>query len=153
VKGALSVMSATSLVLPKDQAALRDGLAKPARREEFCRRLLGLLHSSAPFQERFEAFAEVLVAVGAGKWTIATYFPFILFPKEHMFLKPAVTQKAAEACGFALAFDRKLNWRTYEQLLAFARKLERYLVRLEPEDLIDVQSFLWVAAGGQKAVD
>ena len=84
---------------------------------------------------------------------MATCFPFVLYPKEHMLLKPVVTQKAAEACGFPLAYDRHLNWKTYEQLLAFARKLEQYLAELEPEDLIDVQSFLWVAGGGQKAVD
>jgi len=152
-KAALLVMTATDLVSPNDQAALRDGLARPAAREEFGRRLLDLLHQSAAFQERFEAFARFLVAAGVGKWTVATYFPFILYPTEHMFLKPVVTQRAAEACGFPLAYDPRLNWRTYEQLLAFAGKLKQYLAQLEPEDMLDVQSFLWVAGGGQKAVD
>jgi hypothetical protein len=149
-KAALLVLGATGLVSLRDQAALRDGLVRPTAREAFSHRLLDLLHGNAAFQARFEAFAEVLVAAGAATWPVATYFPFILFPREHMFLKPVVTQKAAEACGFALAYDTRLNWRTYEQLLAFAKKVEKYVVDLEPEDLFDVQSFLWVAGGGQK---
>jgi hypothetical protein len=153
VKAALLVMGATSLVSSSDQARLRDWLAKPAAKEEFSRRLVDLLHGSSPFLERFAAFSDLLVAASAGKWAVATYFPFILYPKDHMFLKPSVTRKAAEACGFALAFEQRPNSRTYEQLLAFAKKLRQYLSELEPEDMVDVQSFLWIAGGGQKITD
>jgi hypothetical protein len=152
-KAALLVMGATSLVTPADQARLRDWLAKPAAKAEFARRLVDLLHGDSPFLERFAAFADLLVSASAGKWAVATYLPFILYPKEHMFLKPSVTRKAAEACGFALAFEPLPNSRTYEQLLAFAKKLRQYLSELEPEDMVDLQSFLWIAGGGQKITD
>ena len=35
-------------------------------------------------------------------------------------------------------------WATYGDVLAFAKQVKRDLADLEPRDLIDIQSFLWV---------
>lgn len=145
VNAALHVLNATNLVFPNEKMALSDGLDSPAAREKFSRRLVDLLHGSESYQVRFEAFADFLLEVNAAKWTGATYFPFILCPRDHMFLKPEVTQKAADAYGFWLAYDPHLNWNTYDRLLAFAKLLEERLAPLEPVDMLDIQSFLWVA--------
>jgi hypothetical protein len=148
VNAALEVMGATNLVSPSEKAALRDALAKQEAREKFSVLLVDLLHGTRPFQALFEAFADFLVAAKVASWPTATYFPFILHPKEHMFLEPGVTQRAAAAYGFKLDYEARVNWRTYEQLLAFSRKLEKSLAPLQPADMLDIQSFVAVVGTG-----
>ena len=149
VESAIRVLNATTLVFPNEKIALKNGVTTPEARETFSRRLIDLLHGTAPYQERFEAFADFLIGAKVGKWTVATYFPFLLHPDEHMFLKPEVTQKAADAYGVALAYDAQPNWTTYANLLAFSQRVREELAPLSPADMFDVQSFLWVA-GNEK---
>ena len=66
-----------------------------------------------------------------------------------MFLKPTVTQNAAEISGFAINYRPDLNWHTYASVLAFAKYLKAELVELSPRDMIDVQSFMWCIAPGK----
>jgi hypothetical protein len=145
VESAMRVLNSTTLVFPNEKIALRNGLTSPVSREQFSRTLIDLLYGDAPYQARFVAFTDVLLGFDAGKWTLATYFPFLVHPREHMFLKPQVTQKAADAYGFALAYDAQPNWNTYEKLLAFCALLSEKLAPLGPADMFDVQSFLWAA--------
>jgi hypothetical protein len=58
----------------------------------------------AEYRPRFEAFTDILEQIGANKWPVVTYYSFIAFPKEQMFLKPDVTKRAAEACNFELNY-------------------------------------------------
>jgi hypothetical protein len=67
----------------------------------------------------------------------------MLFPSDHMFLKPEVTQAAADACRFELMYRPQINSRTYSRLLEFSQHLKTQLSDLEPRDMIDVQSFIW----------
>jgi hypothetical protein len=96
-------------------------------------------------QQRFERFRDCLEALGAAKWTTATYFLFVRFPQDHMFMKPEVTQEAAKVCNLELSYKAELNWATNEKLMAFSRYLFRELTTngLPPVDMIDVQSFIW----------
>jgi hypothetical protein len=79
-----------------------------------------------------------------------TYFLFIADPDNHMFLKPTVTQNAADLCAFELNYSSSLNWRTYRCLLDFSGYLKSSLtdLGLKPRDMIDVQSFMWCIAPG-----
>ena len=99
---------------------------------------------------RFDALAKVLVeADGCAKWPIATYYGFLMQPDPHleprMFVKPEVTQFAAEACGWDLQYESALNWQTLSRAEAFANYLFNELCQrgLKPRDMIDVQSFIW----------
>lgn len=78
-------------------------------------------------------------------WPVLTLLPFLGVPSRHMFLKPAVTQRAAHILGFDLQYRPDLNWLTYKQLLVIARELMVVLGPLGARDMVDVQSFLWVA--------
>jgi len=75
--------------------------------------------------------AESLVAIGSAQWTVATYFPFIMYPDEYMFLKPIVTSKAADICAFELNYKSDLNWVTYEKLMEFSQYLRKETLRPE----------------------
>jgi hypothetical protein len=142
-KNALAVVNATNLVFPNEKMDLKDGISDPSGAEDFASSLNDLLYGEEAFEARFEAFAHTLERIKAAKWTIATYFPFFAFPKEHMFLKPIVTQRAAEACGFELNYRPELNWKTYETLLKFSETLRGLTADLKPRDMIDLQSFIW----------
>lgn len=109
----------------------------------FAEGFVDFLYGADSFSIRFERFADLLSEKGADKWPIVTYYPFILFPAEHMFLKPEVTQAAADACGFELMYRTQVNARTYEKLLDFSHYLFEKLSDLKPRDMIDVQSFIW----------
>jgi hypothetical protein len=111
--------------------------------------LFDLLYGSAEVAFRFEGFAKVLEQMDAATWPIATYFLFLRFPDRFLFLKPTVTQEAAEILGQEINYRPEPNWVTYSQVIALgdlvAKKLNaRKLPTLSPRDMIDVQSFIWV---------
>lgn len=148
---ALKVVNATNLVFPNEKMQLKDGLKLPEHPAKFATAVVDLLYGDDSYQARFERFATMLEEIDSAKWTVATYFSFFVFPAEHMFLKPTVTQQAAELCGFEISYDSKLNWKTYDRLLAFSRWLFDELTKqeLQPRDMIDVQSFIWCIAPGK----
>jgi hypothetical protein len=142
-KRALAIVDATNLVFPNEKTSLMDGLAGKREHELFARSLGALLYGSGEYRTRFEPFVDALEQLGANKWPVATYFPFIAFPQEQMFLKPEVTTRAAEACNFELNYRLELNWWTYESLLRFTSTLRELISDLEPRDNIDMQSFIF----------
>ncbi len=143
---ALRVCNATNLIFPNEKMALKDGLESPEHKEAFSTALFALLHGEEGLESRFNAYAEVLESIGAAKWTTATYFLFIVHPDEYMFLKPMITQNAAEICGFEINYRPGLNWLTFASVQKFANYLKSELIDLKPRDMIDVQSFMWCIA-------
>ncbi len=107
-KRALQVVNKTNLLSQFEIMSLRDGIA--TNEQLFSETLFHLLYSEGDLQKRFESFSDCLLELNAAKWTTATYHLFFAFPDEQMFLKPTVTQAAAEVCGF------ELNYRTVIKL-------------------------------------
>lgn len=83
---------------------------------------------------------------GRLSWPTATYFPYLWDPDHHMFLKPAVTCDFAERIGhpFQYMYDPDISGETYEALLDLAAQTMEAIQPLGAQDLIDVQSFIWV---------
>jgi hypothetical protein len=75
---------------------------------------------------------------------VITVFGFIAEPSTHVFLKPMVTQRAAEALELPFDYRSQPDWETYAELLRLSRAVRKDLRDLRPRDMIDVQSFLWV---------
>ena len=84
-------------------------MAIEANQKKFAESLFDLLYGESEMQIRFEHFAELLSEIGAAKWPIATYFPFVTFPESHMFLKPLVTQAAANVLSQEINYRPELN--------------------------------------------
>lgn len=143
---ALATVNRTNLIFPNEKMSLKDGLREAPQRKLFSEALFTLLYGRGEFERRFDSFADCLTELKAAKWTTLTYFPFIGMPSAHMFLKPEVTQKAAEVCGFELNYRSELNWLIYSKLLEFSRYLFDDLSDLRPRDMIDIQSFIWSSA-------
>jgi len=144
-KRALQVVNKTNLIFPNEKMALKDGLASDADKKCFSDALFALLYGKDGIESRFTVFAECLQAIGAAKWTTATYFLYLRYPAEHMFMKPTITQAAAELCAFEINYHPDPNWLTYKSLSAFSNHLLSRLraTKLNPQDMIDVQSFMW----------
>lgn len=143
---ALKILNATSLILPNERLALKNGLAEDRSQEIFSKALFELLYSEEILKERFERFSKVLGLVGAGKWTLATYFLFVFYPEKHMFVKPKLMQQSADVCRFELNYKAQLNWQTYESVLSFADYVSSELSDLHPKDMMDVKDFIWHTA-------
>jgi len=71
-------------------------------------------------------------------------FGFLAQPDHHMFLKPNVTRRAANAYGFEFVYRSRPTWETYSCLLAFTERVRKDQRKLRPRDMIDLQSFIWV---------
>jgi len=135
------VIEKLNLTSPQEKMKLRSGV--DGNEPRFARGLVDFLYGSDNFPVRFDRFAGILGEVEGSKWPVITYYPFITFPSEHMFLKPEVTQAAADACGFELMYRPEINSRTYSKLLDFSQYLFNALTELRPRDMIDIQSFIW----------
>jgi|SRR5579859_6223867 len=142
-KRALRVVNATNLIFPNEKMALKDGLVGDYAKKLFAESLYDLLFGSADLESRFNKFRNALEEIGAAKWTTMTYFLFLTFPETYIFLKPSITQNAADLSAFEINYRPDVNWFTYKHVLEFANYLRNALAELKPRDMIDVQSFMW----------
>ena len=60
-----------------------------------------------------------------------------------------VTRTAAAEYAFPFQYASRPSWSTYQSFLQFADKVNRDLRDLRPQDLIDIQSFIWVQGSGE----
>ncbi|MCY1074103.1 hypothetical protein [Archangium lansingense] len=150
----LHIDAKTNLLHPNwDKAPLRDGLKDEQAAERFHRTLFALLALPEPTQSAFEDFVGALDALPApgsavATWPVTTVFLYLAQPDRHMFFRPKYTQEAAQRLGYELNYAPHPNWRTYSSLHGFSRLLLEELKPLGARDFIDVQSFIYVTAGG-----
>ncbi|GAC1420701.1 MAG: hypothetical protein NVS9B7_01320 [Flavisolibacter sp.] len=146
---AVRLESRTNLLFSFEKMALRDAVKTAGGSKLFATGLYDYLYGSTPLQERFEEFSAVVaslprVQTRVHTWPQQTIFGFIGNPKEHIFLKPRVTQIAAEKYHFDFLYRSKPNWETYKSLHDFAEQIKLDVSDLKPRDNIDIQSFIWV---------
>jgi hypothetical protein len=142
-KRALKVVNATKLIFPNEKLVLKNALKDSKNMELFSASLYQLLYGQEELEKRFISFARTLEGFKVGKWTTLSYFLFIVFPDKYIFLKPIVTQLAAEISAFEINYRPDLNWRTYRSVLDFSEYFRSELKDLKPRDMIDIQSFMW----------
>jgi hypothetical protein len=145
---AVAIESTTNLLFSFEKMALRDAVRSASGSRRFAEALLGYA-SRKPTRAAFEAWVEAIAKLPRRQtrvltWPLVTVFGFFAQPRNHIFLKPRVTQRAALAYGYPFDYAPRPNWGTYASLLDFAREVRRDLSDLGPRDMIDVQSFLWV---------
>lgn len=149
----LTGVRANAMIFKNEKMALRDGLKSEESERMFAETLFDLLHGDGDFDRRFDKHAACLEDIGACKWTVATYFLFFMYPDIYMFVKPTITQNAAEVCAYEINYRPEVNAKTYRSIVDFSRHLRDSISELEPRDMIDVQSFMWCIAPGTYGVD
>lgn len=138
-----------SMIFSFEKMALRDALKSAAGARAFAIGLYNFLHGSGSDEARFVAWCAAVAALPRKQtlvltWPLVTVFGFIAQPAKHIFLKPMVTKIAADKYGFAFQYQSRPNWETYANLLEFAATIRRDLRDMNPRDMIDLQSFIWV---------
>jgi hypothetical protein len=146
---AVSIESRTNLLFSFEKMALRDAVKSPAGAKAFAHGLFEFLHGEGDIANRFETWCGVVGRLPRRQtrvltWPVATVFGFLALPRQHFFLKPIVTRRALEAYQLPFSYRSRPNGQTYAELLGLARKIKRDLTAMHPQDMIDIQSFLWV---------
>jgi hypothetical protein len=143
-----------SMLFSFEKMALRDAVKSTKGAERFARGLYDYLHGIGSAEERFAAWIDTVDSLPRKQtrvltWPLVTVFGFIAKPRVHIFLKPTVTQLAAQAYGFDFKYESRPNWQTYRSLLDFARQVRADTQGLGPRDMIDLQSFMWVQGSSE----
>jgi hypothetical protein len=151
---AVKMESKTNLLFSFEKMALRDAVKSDKGAEIFAKGLFDYVYGKDPLEKRFENFSIALSQLPRKQtrvltWPLQTVFGFIANPKEHIFLKPRVTQAAAEVYNFDFNYKSRPNWATYKSLLAFAKQIKKDLPGLKPRDYVDLQSFIWVLGSAE----
>jgi hypothetical protein len=146
---AVRIESRTNLLFSFEKMALRDAVKTPAGAKLFAEALYDFLHGRGHDEARFETWCEAVARLPRRQtrvltWPLVTVWGFIAQPDRHIFLKPNVTRRAAEAYGFDFPYESKPSWPVYRRLLDFAETIRRDHRDLQPRDMIDLQSFIWV---------
>jgi hypothetical protein len=146
---AVRIESRTNLLFSFEKMALRDAVKSLPGARLFATGLYDFLYGPGGQQQRFEGWVEAVSRLPRRQtrvltWPLVTVFGFIAQPDKHIFVKPQVTKLAAEAYGFDLDYASRPNWKTYQSMMSFAAQVENDICDLEPRDLIDIQSFIWV---------
>lgn len=146
---AVRIESRTNLLFSFEKMALRDAVKPASGAKDFAEGLYHYVYGKEELRKRFEDFSEVIQSLPRKQtrvhtWPLQTVFGFIANPQEHIFLKPRVTQVAAEKYAFDFRYQSKPNWETYQSLLDFAEQVRSDNADLKPQDYIDLQSFIWV---------
>jgi len=148
------IESRTNLLFSFEKMAVRDAISTPAGAKTFVDGLADWLEGRGSEAARFERWCEAVDALPRRQtrvrtWPVTTVFGFIAKPQTHIFLKPTVTKRAAEAFGFDFEYHSRPQWETYANLLAFAGDVRETLADWRPRDMIDIQSFIWVQGSSE----
>jgi len=146
---ALRSLSGTNLLFSFENMALRDALKDERGAKVFAEALFQFVYGGGRIEARFNDWCAAIASLPKPQSRVFTHpvttvFGFIADPKRHIFVKPVVTKRAAAIYGFDLRYTPKPGWETYGSVLEFANILARDLADLEPRDMIDIQSFVWV---------
>jgi hypothetical protein len=138
----LAVYRKTNLLASFEQMRIQDLLRGPDA-DAFVRHCADF--ASGDMKMALAALKKLLKPYDCAKWTIVTYLPFLWKPDAHIFLKPTVMKTFAERVGhrFANVYTPDLDVKVYESLLDLAREAQDETADLNPQDMIDIQSFIW----------
>ena len=138
-----------SMIFSFEKMALRDAVKSQEGARAFAEGLYAFLHGAGSLESRFERWCETVASLPRKQtrvltWPLVTVFGFIAQPETHIFLKPNVSRTAAREYGFDFHYKSRPSWETYANFLEFAETIKRDTRDLRPQDMIDMQSFMWV---------
>ncbi len=151
---AVKIESPTNLLFSFEKMALRDAVKSNEGAKIFAEGLDDFLHGAGKPERKFERWRAAVASLPKKQSRVLTHpvvtvFGFLAQPEKHIFLKPNVTRAAAREYGFDFRYKSKPSWETYASLLEFAELVKHDLADLKPQDMIDVQSFIWVQGSSE----
>jgi MoxR-like ATPase len=113
---------------------------------DFAEQMRALLHGQRPTPDKLQTFADYCTAENLpNKWTFPTYFMFMLRPHADMFIKPSVAKWFLKFMGMSELYTAVPSADLYERYKKNCHGLLNSLASYGPKDMIDIQSFIWVA--------
>jgi len=113
-------------------------------RETFARSLYELLYGERTYPIRFDSLVAALDIEGGATWPLATLLPALVYPADHVFVKPTFFKKQALILDIDPKYDTTPNATTYEQFNQAAKRTMELLQEAgqRPRDLWDVHVFI-----------
>jgi hypothetical protein len=135
------------------------------KQRAFALALERFLHGDDPFLDRLDQFVQAVTEIYhtfresdparkkryRGKnltWPFVSYFHFMMWPEEYVFVKPTPLRKAAKLVGFDLHYRSQPNSETYQRVQEFYQALWPEAQRYGARNMIDVQTLIHVAGAG-----
>jgi hypothetical protein len=149
-ESAKRVLSATNIVFPIE-GPIPFGAIVESDRPAVMKELEHLLHGAGdlgPRRERFATAVNLKDKGGQGKrvtWPLATVFPALYDPDQHVCVKPRYFAEEAATLDLAAEASQPVTSAGYQQFLAVAKETQKRLLAAghHPKDLMDVYSFIW----------
>ena len=114
--------------------------------KELCEALLDLVWGSSASPERLQRFVDFCKARNLHcPWPLPTYFLFFTHPDTEMFVKPQLYRRVAKALGTPWSAKGGPNAADYGLLKEWSQKVLQETAAMGAQDMIDVQSLIWVA--------
>lgn len=147
---ATRIESRTQLLFSFEKIALKDAIRSLEGANAFSIGLYNFLYGAGTIEQRFDKWLKVIHSLPRLQtrvltWPIATIFGFIARPDIFIYVKPMVTRVAFEEYGFDFQYESTPTGAKYEEILQCAQTIAHDLADLRPRDMIDIQSFIWVA--------
>jgi len=103
-----------------------------------------LLYGERSYPIRFDSFVAALDVEGGPTWPLATLLQALVYPADHVFVKPTFLKKQALILDIDPKYDTTPNATTYEQFLEAAKKTMELLQEAgqRPRDMWDVYVFI-----------
>ncbi|MBN1460436.1 MAG: DUF2461 family protein [Armatimonadetes bacterium] len=119
-------------------------------KEGFCKAVLDLLHGRGPVEERLDRYLSHIDGQGLpNKWTFPTYFLFLLHPESEFFVKPATIGRFLRVIDEP-ELPSTPSGTEYARVKSVMARLKQLLEPYGPKDMVDVQSFVWVAVHSEQ---
>ena len=103
-----------------------------------------LLYGDRSYAIRFDSFVAALDVEGGPTWPLATLLQALVYPADHIFVKPTFMKKQALILDIDPKYDTTPNATTYEQFLKAAQRTLELLQEAgqRPRDMWDVYTFI-----------
>ena len=137
------LLTATKSTTQKAEATRFKNLPEELR-EPVAIALRELLYGERPYPIRFDSFVAALDVEDGATWPLATLLPALVYPGQHLFVKPTFFKKQALILDIDPKYDTAPNSTTYTQFLETANKTMELLQKAgqRPRDLWDVHVFV-----------
>jgi len=113
----------------------------------FCENFFSLLHGDGESEKRLEKYLDWVDRQRLpSKWTFPTYYLFLLHPETEIFVKPSLMKHFLAKIGLHHLLQGKPSAKQYMDCRQIARELAHALEPYGAQDMIDVQSFVYVVA-------
>ncbi len=113
----------------------------------FCTQVRNLLYGDRPSPERLQSFSDYLADQGLPNgWPLPTYLLFMVHPQQEMLVKPQAAQWFLRFVGeTAVTVTAPPTAQLYALIRRHAQDVLAALADYGAQDMVDVQSVLWVA--------